>query len=77
MTGRADLSVARGERRRGWPAFAGHDAAQAVGAEVIPDFPDPWTIEERIIRLDHPARIVPDPEAPLSACHRREPPCTG
>jgi hypothetical protein len=34
-----------------------YEATQVVGAEVIADFPDPWTIREDIIRLDYPADL--------------------
>lgn len=33
------------------------EGAQMIGAEVVADFPSPWTIAEEIERLDHPADL--------------------
>ena len=35
------------------------ESVQVVGAEVIADFPSPWTISEEIRRLDSPADVRP------------------
>ncbi|WP_256750500.1 hypothetical protein [Mesorhizobium sp. Mes31] len=38
---------------------ANFDEVQIVGAEVIADFPAPWTISEDVVRLDYPADTRP------------------
>lgn len=36
---------------------ADRDSMSCVGAEVIGDFPEPWTIDDEVIRCDAPAPL--------------------
>jgi hypothetical protein len=48
--------------------------SRSAGAEVIADFPEPWTICEEIVRIDYPAdlRVKRDDATLLVAYKRRE-----
>ena len=48
------------------------DAAHIVGAEVISDFPDGWNIEEDIVRLDAPKKLVQPETAAILVFRKRE-----
>ena len=47
------------------------EAAHIVGSEVIADFPADWDIEEDIVRLDAPAKLL-QPESAILAFRRWE-----
>ncbi len=48
-----------------------YETAGIVGAEVVADFPAPWTVSEDIIRLDYPDSLCPGPLV-LWAYRRKE-----
>ncbi len=48
------------------------EAAHIVGSEVIADFPDDWDIDEDIVRLDAPAKLVLPHDKSVLAYRRRE-----
>ena len=49
------------------------EVAQVVATEVIADFTAPWTIDEQIVRIDHPHKLREDKDRlALCAYLRRE-----